>query len=100
MTSPAWCSSTRGSLSGPPDRQPVRACTTGASTATTDSGCTLPRPAVRAAPSRTGDVACERPADERVGVPVPHAVLGLQVPDEVHVLVESAARDDLLPLRD
>src|SRR5215831_7815483 len=57
-------------------------------------------PAVRAAPSPAGDVACERPADKRVGMPVPHAMLGLQVPHDGHVLVESAARDDLLPLRD
>ena len=33
-------------------------------------------------------------------MPVPHAMLGLQVPDDGHVLVEAAARDDLLPLRD
>jgi uncharacterized protein (TIGR02118 family) len=40
------------------------------------------------AASRTGDVACQRPADERVGVPVPHAMLGLQVPHDGHVLLE------------
>src|SRR5262245_48608915 len=48
----------------------------------------------------TGDVARERPADERVGVPVPHAMLGLQVPHDGHVLLEATTRDDLLPLRD
>lgn len=47
-----------------------------------------------------GDVACERPADERVGVPVAHAVLGLEVPQDGHVLVQAAARNDLLPFRD
>src|SRR5262245_34882679 len=52
------------------------------------------------AASRTGDVACERPADERVGVSVPHAMLGLQVSHEGHMLLETAAHDDLLPLRD
>src|SRR5690349_798005 len=50
--------------------------------------------------SGTGDVACEGPADEGVGVPVPHAVLRLQVPHDGHVLVQAAARDDLLPLGD
>src|SRR5690242_10640087 len=50
--------------------------------------------------SGAGDVACEGPADEGVGVPVTHAVLGLQVPHDGHVLVQAAARDDLLPLGD
>src|SRR5215467_6291483 len=50
--------------------------------------------------SGAGDVACEGPADEGVGVPVPHAVLGLEVPHDGHVLVKAAARDDLLPLGD
>ena len=36
--------------------------------------------------SWTGDVACERPADKRVGVPVPHAMLRLQVAHDGHVL--------------
>ena len=60
----------------------------------------LPADRERHAASRTGDVACERPADERVGVPVSHAVLGLQVSHDGHVLAEAAVRDDLLPLRD
>src|SRR5207249_3704044 len=50
--------------------------------------------------TRTGDVARERPADERIGVPVSHAMLGLQVSHDGHVLVEATTRDDLLPLRD
>ena len=36
--------------------------------------------------SRTGDVACERPADECVGVAVTHAMLGLQIAHDVHML--------------
>src|SRR5262245_16361250 len=50
--------------------------------------------------SRTGDVACERPADECVGVAVTHVVLGLQVAHDVHMLFEATARYDLLPFRD
>src|SRR5262249_42805785 len=50
--------------------------------------------------SGTGDVACQCPADERVGVAVPHTVLGFEVPHDVHVLLQATARDDLLPLAD
>ena len=50
--------------------------------------------------SGTGDLACERPTDERIGVPAPHAMLGLQVPNDAHVLPEATSSDDLLPLRD
>jgi len=50
--------------------------------------------------SRTGDVACERPADERVGVPVPHAMPGLGASHDGLVLLQAAGRDDLLLLRD
>src|SRR5436189_5748513 len=50
--------------------------------------------------SRTGDVACERRSDERVGVPVSHAMLGLRVSRDGHVLVQAAGRGDLLSLRD
>jgi hypothetical protein len=46
---------------------------------------------------RTGDVARECPADERVGVPVPHAILRLQVVHDSHVPFKATARDDLLP---
>jgi hypothetical protein len=49
---------------------------------------------------RTSDVALERPSDERVGVPMPHAVFGLQEPYDGHVLLEATIRDDLLPLCD
>src|SRR5215813_6834905 len=65
-----------------------------------DFVCPAPIAGGSRAASRTGDVACERPADERVGVPVPHAMLRLQVPYDLHVLLEATARDDLLPLRD
>src|ERR1035438_2920436 len=52
------------------------------------------------AASGTRDVSCQRPADECISVPVPHAVLGLQVTHDCHMLLQSAVRDDLLPLRD
>ena len=50
--------------------------------------------------SRTGHVACECPADERVRVPVPHPILRLQILHDGHVLLEVTACDDLLPLAD
>ena len=57
----------------------------------------------RAGPSlclRTSHVARERPTDERVGVPVTHAILRFQVPHDGHVLLAATLRDDPLPLRD
>ena len=45
-------------------------------------------------------VSCESPADERVRVPVAHSVLGLEVADDLHVLLEAAFPDDLLPVGD
>jgi hypothetical protein len=56
--------------------------------------------ALAAKASRTSDVSLERPSDERVGVPMPQAVFGLQVPHDGHVLLEATIRDDLLPLCD
>jgi hypothetical protein len=49
---------------------------------------------------RWGAMATERPAYERVCVPVAHSVLGLQEADDLHVLVKTAIGDNPLPLRD
>lgn len=54
----------------------------------------------------SGDVSGERPANESVRVAVTHPVLGLQVADDLHVLLETALPDDaclrrgLVPSRD
>jgi hypothetical protein len=45
-------------------------------------------------------MATERPAYERVCMPVAHSVLGLQEADDLHVLVKTAIGDNPLPLRD
>ena len=49
---------------------------------------------------RGSRVTCERPSDEGVSVPVAHLVLGFEVADDRHVLLESTVADDLLPLGD
>ena len=48
-------------------------------------------------PSRRSDIPLERPKDQRVGMPVSHCVFSLQVPDDLHVLLETGLGYDLLP---
>ena len=48
----------------------------------------------------SGEVPGERPAHERVRVTVTHPVPGLQVADDLHVLLQTAFSYDPLPVRD
>jgi hypothetical protein len=47
--------------------------------------------------SRSRDVTRERPGDKRMGVTVTHLILGFEVADDCHVLVEATSGDDPSP---
>jgi len=61
------------------------------------SSIARPRSLLSALKLMTSGSSCvpyERPANESVGVPMPHRIVGLQVANYRHVLVEPAMRDD------
>ena len=63
-----------------------------------DCGRPLFRTLGNASISGLNFVARQRPTNDRVRVAVPHSILGLEVANDRHVLVEATFHNDFLPL--